>query len=68
MMRYMELDVGPPNWERWKVSWSWEMRGVVGRREGAVTYGFLSLLLEMHEEDRAERKQRRSREGKLAGP
>jgi hypothetical protein len=40
----------------------------VGRREGAVTYGFLSLLLEMHEEDGADREQRCSREGKLASP
>lgn len=41
---------------------------VVGKREGAVTYRFLSLLLEMNEEDRADREQRRSREGKLACP
>lgn len=39
-----------------------------GGERGELQYRFLSLLLEMHEEDRAERKQRRSREGKFAGP
>lgn len=39
----------------------------MGRREGIIAYRFLSLLLEMDEEYRADRKERRSREGKLAG-
>lgn len=61
-----ELDVLPLLSPYWEASWSLGSAG--GRREGAITYCFLSLLLEMHEEDRAEREQRSPRERKLASP